>query len=64
MTRRLTLKSELLAELTSTELAAVAGGYRELPTVDHCLTGIYPSLNYPCPTEECIEINQTFFCTT
>ena len=40
MSRRLTIKRETLAELTSTELTAVAGGA--------VLTGVYPTINYDC----------------
>ena len=55
MTRRLTLKSERLTELTNAELLAVAAGALptndcEKPTIDRCLTGYYPSLNAPCTT--------------
>ncbi|HEX8002032.1 MAG TPA: hypothetical protein VF519_04990 [Mycobacteriales bacterium] len=60
--RRLTLKREALAELTTPELAAVAGAYRPLPTQD--CTGYYPSLNAPCSLRECIEIRQTPLCPT
>ena len=53
---RLTLRTEHLAELTTDELAAVAGG----TSVDACVqatvicvpthdcTGYYPSINAPC----------------
>lgn len=65
MKRRLALKSEHLAELTPQDLAGVAGGYQELPT-RRCFTGIYPSINWPCPTidEPCFEIRQTPLCPT
>ena len=59
MTRRLTLRSEHLADLTPSELLAVNGGAAtegcialtgqacERLTLG-CLTGYYPTLNYPC----------------
>lgn len=70
MKRRLTLKSETLTELTDAEMAALAGGYA-LPT-EKCFTGIYPSINAPCPTIEahcpsvqpCIAIERTPLCPT
>jgi len=40
MNRRLTIKRETLAELTSAELTAVAGGQG--------FTGYYPTFDYPC----------------
>ena len=46
MTRRLTLVRERLTELTTDDLAAVAGA-GPIPTVDKCddlLTGMYPTL--------------------
>ncbi|HEV2889841.1 MAG TPA: hypothetical protein VGX28_05645 [Frankiaceae bacterium] len=71
MKRRLTLKSEHLTELTSAEMAAVAGAYKELQTGE-CFTGIYPSINWPCPTiqancpsvQACVAIEYTVLCTT
>lgn len=54
--RRLTLRSEHLADLTPDDLAAVNGGAPptlktcERPTIDRCLTGYYPSINAPCET--------------
>jgi hypothetical protein len=52
MKRSLALKSEYLAPLTSDELSSVAGG-----ATYGCLTGVYPTLNTPCPTvNECIVI--------
>lgn len=54
MKRRLSLKSEHLAELTAGELHVVHGGALtktcERPTIDRCLTGYYPSINAPCET--------------
>ncbi len=52
MTRRLALRKETLAELSTTELSLVVGG--EVPTVDRCdhlLTGMYPTL----PVRGCVE---------
>ena len=55
-TRALRLKGEHLAELTSNELASVAGGTVVL-SADVCIqihwptqdcTGYYPSINAPC----------------
>jgi hypothetical protein len=46
MKRHLILKSERLAELTSGDLASVAGA----AATTNCFTGIYPSINYPCTT--------------
>lgn len=52
MQRRLALKSERLSELTSNELASVAGG-----VTGGCLTGVYPTFDRPCPSlQECIEL--------
>jgi len=46
------LKRETLTELDAGELAAVAGaGAGQIPTVDGCLTGVYPTL----PVAACIE---------
>jgi hypothetical protein len=49
--RTLTLRQESLADLTSDELAVVAGGsggcFASLPPTCEC-TGYYPSLNAPC----------------
>jgi len=45
MTRRLSLRGERLAELTTSELESVVGG---LPT--QVCTGYYTSLNAPCAT--------------
>ena len=42
---RLTLKKDVLAELTTDELTAVVGG--AIPTIERCddlLTGMYPTL--------------------
>ena len=66
MPRRLTLRSETLADLMPADLASVAGGapVPTLPLGDcfavttgtcdrlsiTCLTGYYPSLNAPCTT--------------
>ena len=48
MTRTLTLRTERLTELSTAELAAVAGGQDQgIPTQQYC-TGYYPSLNAPC----------------
>lgn len=64
MTRRLTLTSERLTELTEVDLAAVGGGY-QLPTLRACLTGVYPTLDRPCPTQEtCFDIEHTPLCPT
>jgi hypothetical protein len=41
--RHLTLRSEHLAELSTNDLASVAGG-----TTTDLFTGNYPSLNAPC----------------
>lgn len=63
MNRRLTLKRENLAELTTAEMAAVAGAqdFASIP----CLTGVYPTIDRPCPTvQECFEIRQTPLCPT
>lgn len=59
MKRRLTLKSEHLAELTTSELGAIAGAQAIttnqgicaslMPT--QCCTGYYPSINAPCTTD-------------
>jgi len=59
MNRRLTLKSEHLAELSTTELGAVVGAQAItqnqgicaslMPT--QCCTGYYPSINAPCTTD-------------
>lgn len=46
---KLVLKREALAELTSAELSAVNGA-QQLPTLDGCLTGVYPTL----PVKDCI----------
>jgi len=52
MKRRLALKSEYVSELTTNELASVAGG----ATTD-CFTGYYPTINAPCPTvQDCFVI--------
>jgi len=61
--RRLTLKSERLAQLSDGDLASVAGGTQNTDKVClaltfsaceklsiTCLTGYYPSLNAPCTT--------------
>ena len=49
MQRRLALKSEHLSDLTNDDLALVLGG---------TLTGMYPTINVPCPTvhEKCANI--------
>jgi hypothetical protein len=68
MKRRLTLKSEHLTELTSAEMSLVAGGKPDIPSLDNrCLTGMYPSINMPCPTIEAqcpIAIERTPLCPT
>ena len=46
MKRRLALKSEYLSDLTTAELTAVAGG-----VTGGCLTGVYPTFDRPCPTD-------------
>lgn len=56
MRRRLTLRKETLSELTTEELAKLAGGQdtKTLIPTNRC-TGYYPSINAPCPTfRECI----------
>jgi hypothetical protein len=65
--KRLTLKSEYLAELSSSELVAVAGGAR---TLADCLTGMYPSVNVQCPADNtqviCYQVTNkcpTWYCT-
>ena len=64
MKRRLTLRSEHLTELTRTDLAAIAGAAQDLPT-QKCFTGVYPTINTPCPTvQDCFEIRQTPLCPT
>lgn len=64
MKRRLTLKSEHLTELTRTDLAGIAGGIQEIPT-RKCFTGVYPTINTPCPTvQECWAIERTPLCPT
>ena len=58
MDRRLTLRREHLAELTRTELGAVAGAAATLDCIYVsgicqtlvCLTGHYPTINDPCTT--------------
>jgi len=64
VTRRLTLKSEQLSELSADDLASVAGGTYNTVRVCialtfsacenlsiPCLTGYYPSINAPCTTD-------------
>jgi len=52
MKRRLSLKSEHLADLTPNDLASVAGG-----TTTDLLTGYYPSINAPCVSERvCLQV--------
>ena len=61
MKRRLTLRSEHLAELSSSDLGSVVGGQAItnnqgicaslMPT--QCCTGWYPSINAPCDTAAC-----------
>ena len=48
--RKLTLRRESLVELTTAELASVAGGRDSLVCLTN-LTGYYPSLNAPCTTD-------------
>jgi bacteriocin-like protein len=51
---RLSLKKDVLAELTTDELAAVVGG--AIPTIQKCddlLTGMYPTL----PVLVCIKLD-------
>lgn len=49
MKRSLALKSEYLSELTTGELSAVAAA--------GSLTGVYPTLDRPCPTlNGCIDV--------
>jgi hypothetical protein len=47
MSRRLSLKTEHLTALTTDELGSVAGG-QEIPPSLPCMTGVYPTINYPC----------------
>jgi hypothetical protein len=59
--RRLTLRSEHLAELSPSDLGSVVGGQvitknqgicaSLVPT--QCCTGYYPSINAPCDTAAC-----------
>lgn len=65
MKRRLTLTSEHLTELTSTDLAGIAGG-QELPTLKYCpMTGVYPTIERSCPSvNDCIYIEHTPLCPT
>ena len=52
MKRRLALKSEYVSELTTNELASIAGG-----ATYGCFTGYYPTINAPCPTvDDCIAV--------
>jgi len=52
MKRRLALKSEYLAPLSPDELSSVAGGVSL-----GCLTGVYPTLNTPCPSvNDCVAV--------
>lgn len=63
MNRRLTLKREQLAPLTSNDLSVVgvAQGLHTIP----CLTGVYPTIDRPCPTvQECWAIRETPLCPT
>ena len=63
MNRRLTLKREQLAALTSDDLAAVGGG-QEIQSFP-CLTGYYPTIERPCESvQPCIYIDQTPLCPT
>ena len=50
--KRLALKSEYVSELTSQDLASVAGG-----VTGACFTGVYPTFDRPCPSvQECIDV--------
>ena len=67
MKRHLALKSEYLAPLTADEMSSVAGGAR---TLADCLTGMYPSINMPCPIDNseliCYQVTNrcpTTYCT-
>ena len=61
MKRHLVLKSEHLADLTTSELGSVVGAQAVtqnqgicaslMPT--QCCTGYYPSINAPCDTTVC-----------
>ena len=51
---KLELNTETIRELTGSELAEVAGG-RPLPTLQGCLTGIYPTFD-GCPSFDCTQI--------
>lgn len=62
MSRRLVLAREPVTELTTDELAHVAGGQVPLPT--QVCSGYYPSLNRPCPTTECPSVDGCFTGTT
>jgi len=58
--RRLTLKREQLAPLAPNDLSAVVAAYGQGV---QSLTGVYPTLNTPCPTvQECIR--ETPLCPT
>lgn len=51
--RRLTLRTEHLTELSSYDLAAVAGGAGTQDCIEltrRCFTGYYPSINADCTT--------------
>ena len=59
MKRTLTLRTEWLGELTTSELASVAGASGlpcdltdDLPPTRRC-TGYYPSINAPCDSAAC-----------
>ncbi|HEV2889839.1 MAG TPA: hypothetical protein VGX28_05635 [Frankiaceae bacterium] len=55
MKRRLALHSEYLSDLSTTELASVAGGIQS----DGCMTGVYPTLNTPCNTDKvCLAVDR------
>ncbi len=45
--KRLTLHSEHLSDLSTDELASVAGGATVV-----CLTGVYPTIDRPCLSED------------
>ena len=61
---KLELSTETIRELSADEMDRVAGGAARDTIVPTCqCTGIYPSINYPCPSvRECFQY--TTLCTT
>jgi hypothetical protein len=50
---KLELSTETIRELSADEMSHVAGG---APATTDCLTGMYPTINMPCPTvQECFQ---------